>query len=50
MDYEHIQQIAGMTGLILFVMMFAVVLFMVFGKGAKATYDRHARIPFDDEE
>ncbi len=49
MDYENLQMIAGLSGLLLFIAIFAGVLFWVLRPGAKESFDENARIPFKED-
>lgn len=49
MTYEAIRSLAGLTGLLLFVGMFVLVLAYVFWPGNKDRFERARRLPLDND-
>jgi cytochrome c oxidase cbb3-type subunit 4 len=49
MTYEAIRSLAGLTGLLLFVGMFVLVLAYVFWPGNKDLFERARRLPLDND-
>jgi cbb3-type cytochrome oxidase subunit 3 len=49
MDYETVVEVAGVMGLLLFMALFAAVLWWVLKPGAKDRFDRDAQIPFKED-
>jgi cytochrome c oxidase cbb3-type subunit IV len=49
MTYETIRSLAGLTGLLLFVGMFVLVLAYVFWPGNKDRFERARRLPLDND-
>jgi cytochrome c oxidase cbb3-type subunit IV len=49
MTYEAIRSLAGLTGLLLFVGMFVLVLAYVFWPGNNDRFERARRLPLDND-
>ena len=47
---DFVSDNAGMIGLILFVSVFVVIVFLAFRPGSKETIESHKNIPFVEEE
>jgi cytochrome c oxidase cbb3-type subunit 4 len=50
MTYEHIQSIAALTGLLIFVALFAFVLVYVFWPGNQKGFEEASRIPLEKDD
>lgn len=49
MDYHQFRHLADSWGLVYLMVVFVAAVAFLFRPGAKAGYDRAARIPFDEE-
>ena len=50
MSYDDMRAFFGVTGLLIFVALFAGVLIYTFWPGNKKRFDRASRIPLEDDE
>jgi|EndMetStandDraft_4_1072995.scaffolds.fasta_scaffold106555_3 cytochrome c oxidase cbb3-type subunit IV len=50
MTYEAIRSMAGITGLLIFIGLFVVVLLYVFWPGNKARFERARHLPLENDK